>query len=336
MKKRKFTTLTIKRDGKTYKKSVAYSSVAELAEKRIAFEKECINSEKHFFRDVADQWFEAHEKTVEHYTAQSYLAPLKDLKADFGDYELKEIDSLSFQSFLNRMQLQGYAQQTIKLRKITMSQILDYGILNGYITYNPVKVCKIPKGKKETRLPPSDDEIEKIMSAPESMWKSYFLLLMFSGLRREEALALRKEDFDFENCTIRVNKALIFKSNIPEVRNHPKTAAGNRFAPFPINIHKYFKNAKNGLIFAIHGEPLTKGQFDHGIADFKKAAGITCNSHQLRHYFATLCHDVMDAKDAQKLLGHAKVSTTLDVYTHIDQRRNLEAIRAINSFVKTR
>lgn len=335
MKQRKFTTLTISKDGQTYKKSVAYRSVQELAEKRTAFEKEIEDKNKFYFADVADQWFEEHEKTIEHYTAQSYQAPLKDLKAEYEETELKDITSLSFQSFLNRMQLQGYARQTINLRKITMSQIFDFAVYNGMIFHNPVKVCKVPKAQKEIRQPPTDEEIQRIHAAPDSFWKRYFLLLMYSGLRREEALALCKEDLHFENCTITVNKALIFESNVPKVRNHPKTAAGNRLAPFPINLHSYFKNLSDGLIFAVEGQPINKGRFDKGIAKFKRETGITCNSHQLRHYFATLCHDVMDAKDAQKLLGHAKVSTTLDIYTHIDRQRNLTAIQALNEHLTT-
>ena len=49
MKQRKFTTLTISKDGQTYKKSVAYRSVQELAEKRTAFEKEIEDKNKFYF-----------------------------------------------------------------------------------------------------------------------------------------------------------------------------------------------------------------------------------------------------------------------------------------------
>lgn len=334
MKQRKFTTITINKNGQTYKKSVAYRSVQELAEKRMQFEKEIEEKGKFYFGDVADQWFEEHEKIVEHYTAQSYLAPLKDLKAEFGDMELKDISALNIQAFLNRMQVQGYARQTINLRKVTMSQILDYAVLHGMITFNPSKVCKVPKAPKEIRQPPSDDDIKRIHAATDGFWKRYFLLLMYTGLRREEAMALTKDDLDFENCTVRVNKVIVYESNAPKVREYTKTAAGDRFTPFPINLHTYFKDAPKGLIFGVDGMPMNKGRFDKGIAKFKKENGITCNSHQLRHYFATICHGVIDAKDAQALLGHAKVSTTLDIYTNLDQRQKQQAIQKINRYIE--
>ena len=336
MKKRKFTTLTFKQGGKVYKKSVAYRTVAELAEKKAAFEKECVHESNPLFSDVADLWQEEHFKMIEHYTAQSYIAPLKDLKSDFGSQEIKDITALDVQAFLEKMAAQGFAQQTIKLRKIVLSQVLDYAVLHGFIPYNVSAVCKIPKAKKEIRLPPDETEIKKIHAAPESIWKKYYLLLMYSGLRREEALALEKSDLDFKSCTINVNKALIFESNVPHIREYGKTKASARLAPFPKALHSYFENAPKGLIFARDEKPINKGQFDKGTAKFRRENGITCTSHQLRHYFATLCHNVIDAKDAQHLLGHSKVSTTLDIYTNLDRQQKALAIAKLNDHISAR
>lgn len=334
MKKRRFTTITVKRGKQTFKKSVAYHTLSELAEKKAAFEQECDKQSKHIFADVADQWQEEHNKTIEYYTAQSYIPPLNDLKAAFGELELNEISALMFQQFLKQMQTQGFARQTINLRKVTMSQIFDYAVLHNMIVYNPIKVCKVPKAPKATRLPPTDEEIEKIKAAPDSFWKRYFMLLMFSGLRREEALALTKADLDFQNCTVNVNKTLVFENNVPVVRDRTKSEAGTRLAPFPAILHPLFQNVKSGLIFARDGKPINKGQFDKGIAKFKRETGITCNSHQLRHYFATLCHDVIPPKDAQHLLGHASYHITEDTYTHIDKIKKQAAIKRLNEYIE--
>lgn len=333
MKQRKFTTLTVKRGGKTFKKSVAFRSLQELMEKKAAFEKECEQSEKNLFKDVADQWQEEHFKTIQYYTAQSYIAPLKDLLADFGEMDVAEIFPLDIQRFLEKMSNQGYARQTINLRKVVLSMILDYAVLQGYINFNPAKVCKVPKSQKSQRTPPTPEEIRKIHAAPDSFWKRYYLFLMYTGLRREEALAIQKDDIDIENCTVRVNKVIVFQNATPTVRNFTKSEAGNRLAPFPTILHYIFKDAKKGYIFAHNGKPLSKGQFDRGIEKFKRETGITCSSHQLRHFFATMCHEVIDAKDAQHLLGHAKVSTTLDIYTNLDIKQKKQAIEKLNQYI---
>ena len=331
MKQRKFTTLTVKTDKQTYKKSVAYRTAAELAEKKKQFEIECERKEQPLFSDVAAEWKEEHFPTVEHYTVVAYTTTLKDLLADFGNMKIADIAPIDIQSFLDKMARQGYAKQTINVRKVVASLIFDYAIFHGYVIYNPTKVCKVPKAPKQTRTPPSKEDLERIAAAPDSFWKRYYLFLMYTGLRREEALALTKDDLDFENCTVTVNKVIIYESNAPTMRNYAKTEAGNRLAPFPTILHKYFENASKGLIFGQNGKPLTRAMFEDGLKKFRKENNIICTSHQLRHYFATMCHGVIDVKDAQHLLGHSRVQTTLDIYTTIDAQKQQDAISKLNT-----
>ena len=48
-----------------------------------------------------------------------------------------------------------------------------------------------------------------------------------------------------------------------------------------------------------------------------------------------MLHDAgIDAKDAQELLGHAQVSTTLDTYTHITKKRRTEVAEKLNKYAK--
>ena len=51
-------------------------------------------------------------------------------------------------------------------------------------------------------------------------------------------------------------------------------------------------------------------------------SGVTCTSHQLRHAYATMLEENnISEKDAQYLLGHAQISTTKDIYTHIRESK---------------
>lgn len=52
--------------------------------------------------------------------------------------------------------------------------------------------------------------------------------------------------------------------------------------------------------------------------EYKAASGVTVTPHQIRHGYATaLFESVIDPKTAQALLGHAQLSTTMDIYTHV-------------------
>ena len=333
MKKRKYTHITVEIGGQKIRKSVAYRTTEELVKKRQQIIEDALRTASPTVEDVADMWQEEHFKTIEHYTADGYKAPLKDVLETFGSVPINELSALEFQAFLERMGKLGYARQTINLRKIVMSQIMDYALLHGFVQFNPVKVCQIPKkAKKETVLPPSDDEISKIMAAPDSLWRTFYMFLMFTGLRRGEALALTYGDLDFDRKTVSVSKTLIYKDGHPEIKDTPKTRSGVRLAPFPTVLHRLFpdRGDPKRYLFAIDGSLISKGRFDKGVRKFQKDTGISCGCHQLRHYFATLCHGTIDAKDAQALLGHAHIQTTMDIYTAIDKRAQTEALEKID------
>lgn len=326
MKKRKYTTVTLEVGGEKIRRRIAYYTADELVEKREKIERELMRAAAPTVGDIAERWQEEHFRTIEHYTADGYKAPLKDIVFTFGDKPISEVSALEFQSYLERMQLQGYARQTINLRKIVMSQIMDYALLHGYVPLNPIKVCHVPKkAKKAEVLPPSEEEVERILDAPDCLWRTFFLFLMFTGLRRGEALALRFSDLDYNAKTVSVTKTLIYKDGKPVLKEQPKSRSGVRLAPFPSALHALVgKGDPDSLVFSIDGEYITKGRFDKGVRKFQRDAGISCGCHQLRHYFATICHGLIDAKDAQALLGHAHIQTTMDIYTAIDKRRQAD------------
>lgn len=339
-KKRKVGKVSVNINGETYRRSVSYYTLAEFAEKKKKIEEELIRQHTKNFENVADAWQESHEKEVQHYTADGYRAPLKDLKNEFGELLLTDITSIMFQQFLEKMADRGYAKQTIKLRKIVMNQIFDYAIFHEIVSFNPIAVCKIPKkAPTNIRTIPSDADTASIQAHSDGLMGLYCNLLMYTGLRREEALALKYEDIDYNNDIIRINKALIFESNKPVLRTSLKSAAGMRTIPllFPLKNILIQRGAEKqkGFIFSIDGELINKGRFDKAYSQYRKETGISCTSHQLRHYFATLCFDAdLDEKDLQDIMGHSKISLTKDVYTHIREQRRDESKNKLNAFIR--
>ena len=65
------------------------------------------------------------------------------------------------------------------------------------------------------------------------------------------------------------------------------------------------------------------------------ATGVNATPHQLRHAYATILFDAgLDDKDAQELLGHANISTTRDIYTHITQKRREKTAAILNAAIE--
>lgn len=322
--------------------SVYGFTALEIQQKIEALQAEFERKTNPTFADIADEWQEEHEKNIEYYTADCYKAPLKDVKAEFGDLRITEITPIEIQNFINAYALKGYKRQTVKLRLSVIKQVCDYAVLHGHIQMNPTLSVTIPRGVKNgTRELPDSEDIKKIKEVVTPAGFELFpYFVMYTGMRKEEALAIRYEDIDFKTDNITVNKVVIFTDGgKPTIRTHTKSAAGMRTTPLLTPLKHYLMQTgrNSGYVFSPDSEglkPYTKGMFDKAFYRYKKQYGITCGIHQLRHEFATLCFDAgLDAKEAQKILGHSKESVTRDIYTHIRESRQQQAIEKLNNFV---
>lgn len=332
-----------KLDG-SYKMQKFYGNTVEELESKIkekqdkaelAYQKEI----KPLFSKVADEWNESHSDKVSHYTYICYQAPLKDLKNEFSGALLEEITPLDIQRYLNKLEKQGYAKQTIKLRKITASLIFDFAILEkNIIRYNPVSPVKVGKNApvKERQLP-SDEDINIVKNSVDKPFGLYAYLLYYTGCRREEALALSYEDIDFKNDLISINKVLIFKYGKPTIELRAKSKSGIRDIPLLVPLKNVLDKHKKGYIFVNeNNELLTLSQFNMMWNSYVKATGIKSTSHQMRHAFATLCFDAgLQEKDAAQILGHSKVELTQNIYTHIRESRKKQSANKLNAFLKS-
>ena len=158
--------------------------------------------------------------------------------------------------------------------------------------------------------------------------------MLYTGIRRGEALALTYEDIDWENELININKSLYHKHNLPEIKS-PKTESGVRSIPLLKPLKDVLDPNKTGIIFANDsGDYLKASQVETKLKWYRRETGILCSPHQLRHEYATLLHeaDIVD-KDAQELLGHSQISTTKDIYMHITPRRLKQTAAKLNEFL---
>lgn len=313
-----------------------YGYNGEELEKNIKeFKKSLIEAEDPMFNLVIDKWIDEHSNNIEYYTNACYKAPIKDVKAEFKDYKLAEIQPLDIQNFLNRLVAKRFSRQTVKLRLIVLKQTFCYAILHGYIKYNPTQAVKIPKTKASKKIEaPSDEQIKLIHNNVNNEFGLYAFMLLYTGCRRGELLALRYEDIINEAFVI--NKVIVFENGKPIVRNYTKTQSGMRNIPILKPLADILPKNKNGYIFNVDGNPLTLSQLNIRWDRYRRETEITITQHQLRHAFATICFDAgLDPKDAQDLLGHSKESVTRDIYTSIRQKRKEQTTNKLNNYLSS-
>ncbi|MEG0898449.1 MAG: site-specific integrase [Oscillospiraceae bacterium] len=325
--------VTVVINGEKVRKSVYGHTPEELTdnkEKLIAYYE---NQNIVTFKKVSEEWEKEHGKEIEHYTRNCYKKPLEDVNEEFGNYIIDTIEPLEIQNFINKFARKGMARRTVKLRLTVLKLISDYAILHGYIKFNPTYAIKIPKSAKTKKVEaPPDEQIEIVKQSVNKEFGLFAFMLLYTGCRRSELLALQYQDI--KDDKIKINKVVIYENGNPVIRNYTKTKSGMREVPLLKPLKNVIPKKKNGYIFEINKNPLTLSQLNIKWKRYKKETGIEITPHQLRHAFATICFDAgIDSKDAQYLLGHSKESVTRDIYTSIRQKRKEETAKILNEYL---
>lgn len=277
----------------------------------------------HTFCEVANDWERIHRKDVVYKTWSTYQGHLKKLIVEFGKKDICSISDNDVSCLLQQMAADQYSAKTVRTRFNVCNMIMNHAISKEYILNNPCATVKIPKGlNKNIRELPKDEEIQKVINSLNCHFGLFAYFLLFTGMRRGEALAIRWEDIDFDEMTISINKSIFFESNRPKLKN-PKTRNGIRIVPLlaPLKEVLLSRREDSGYVFG-NEEPMTEQAFKRAWEHYKKESKVSITPHQLRHAFATILYEAeIDPKSAQKMMGHADYKTTIDIYTHLSSRK---------------
>ncbi len=155
-----------------------------------------------------------------------------------------------------------------------------------------------------------------------------FVTLLSTGIRIGEALALRKSDIDFNNCTVSITKNVVYIKSQRIEQNTTKTDAGNRIIPISKQLCEAIAAVDTDLIF-----PFSYNAVNHAIQKVAKKTGIKVSAHILRHTYSDRLEEAgIPPKIKQYLLGHASLDMTQNTYTdtqsdyvnsHADKIRNV-------------
>ena len=205
----------------------------------------------------------------------------------------------------------------------------------------------IKRGKEHNDGKPSAEH-EEVRYIP-IQFKLFFYLALFGGFRRGELLALTWDDVDFDTGTITINKSRA-RTQQGTVTKTTKNKTSDRAVVLPAEcmelLHSHQIEQKkhrlavgtywqdNNMIFTQdNGKPLGVGRpskvfrkciMRYNESHAKKLPEISL--HGLRHTSATLLiSGNLDVKTISARLGHANISTTLDIYSHALRKRDEEA-----------
>lgn len=235
-----------------------------------------------------------------------------------------------------------YSQTYIKSLNTHLTAIFNYAVNYHNLKENPCKKAgSIGKANANEMNIWTFDEFKIFInskSCNDLMAKTGFNILFWTGMRIGELLALTKEDIDFENKTIRINKTYLRLKN-KDIITPPKTPKSNRIIDIDDNLLLLIKEYINKLYDLKDNDrlfPVTKFFFNYRLkTGIKKTNLKEIRIHDLRHSHASLLiHLGVNIVLISKRLGHEKVQTTLNIYSHIYPEANFGMIDKLSSISK--
>lgn len=288
--------------------------------------------ERKKFKAVAEEWWDEHQETIAWNTQKSYKPAVERAIEHFGSDQVSKITAQDVDQYIREFSRGGRSQKVVNTQLQIIRQILGYSVLKGYAPTNTAQVVKAPRGlPREYRQPPTKAEVKAI----KDLAGRHLLpaLIYYTGMRWGEAMGLRWEDIDREEKLIYIRRSVYYVSTTPKVKS-PKTERGNRVVPLLDGLLAVLPKGKlRGYIFTEEDGKslLARSRATRLWSLWQKEAGTTLTAHQVRHGYATaLLEAGVDPKVAQTLLGHAQISTTMDIYTHVRENAVKDAAVKMN------
>ncbi|MGN0311450.1 MAG: tyrosine-type recombinase/integrase [Lachnospiraceae bacterium] len=344
MKKRKDgryqKKIEVEKDGKVFTKWIYGRTIAELNRKEMQFQADVANRDKPMFFDLRDNFLNHAEKTKAYNTYRVYRVATIWWSRYFGNIRADEITPLMVTDGLVAMRDSGKSINTLKAYFSVLQQLYAYAnvLYNGFA--DPTRGVEMPasvKPAKKIDCPPKE-VLHYVNDHVNDEFGFFPYLMLYSGLRQGEVLALRYEDCS--GGLIHVSKTAVFHttgSHVTAIQEHTKTSAGMREVPIFPQLEPYLSGSKTGYLFG-GDHPLTREEYNNRWNRYVKQCAKACGgyhlrSHQLRHAFATACYNNgVDAKVCAAWLGHKDISTTLNIYTTLDRQKQAGEAKKMKSF----
>ena len=301
-----------------------------------------IYEKKHNFKFLADKAIEQKGATTGYKNIESYTTAMKHVQS-FYSIDIENIRPIMVQKILDDMANKEYSFSSIHKVKTLLSVVFDYAIVHEDIPIqNFLSSIKIPKkAKKGTVTSPPEFVRDKIFeygtSVDFGLWP---IMLICTGLRRGEQDAIKKSDIDFVSDEIHLNRSVEFIHNQPHIKDTLKTDESKTTVPILQKLKPYLEEACKNLTpddFLFGGEkPLTETQIKKRWKKYCEQIGYTFKGHQLRHAYALLLYEAgVDVKTAQRLLRHADIRTTMNIYTDFSKKMTDKSIKKIDEYLNS-
>lgn len=311
------------------------------------------------FTDFLLEWLEMMKNCVEITTYAAYADCIKNRIVPYFEKKtimLKDLTPKHIQDYYrHELNEKGLSASTVIHRHANIRKALQYALKLGMIDYNPADRIERPKKGKFVGSIYDASELESLFAVVKSEWIELAVILgSFYGLRRSEIVGLKWNALDFEKKTLTikhtVTEVTMDGKIVTIVKDRTKTKSSYRtlplVAPFEELLHRlkaeqelnqkvcgnaYCKKYLEYIYVNEIGERVKPNTITHNFAIVLKNNGLKkIRFHDLRHSCASLLYaNGVSLKEIQEWLGHSDISTTSNIYTHLDFSSKVASANAI-------
>lgn len=304
------------------------------------------------FGEWMEYWYENYSKPQLRLNSQrSYEGFIRlYILPKLGDIPLNKLTANDIQQFISWMKRdgrseyreskgEGLSDNMIRNCHSLCRRALEQAVTEKLIPQNTAEGCKLPSVRRKEMQLLTREELQKMLiQAKAEGYYEVFLLELTTGLRVGELMALQWDDLNFETEELRIERQICWVKGELLVQP-PKTKASIRtvILPHPVveALRVYKQTVSSRWVFPSpkkEDAPLAPAAASHRLAKILRHAGCKkVRFHDLRHTFATnaLEHG-MDVKTLSTIIGHVSSATTLNVYAHVTDDMQKQAVEKID------
>jgi integrase/recombinase XerC len=243
---------------------------------------------------------------------------------------LSKIDRKTIRGFLAWLNESKQNKRTVARRLSSLRSLFKYAQTQKIIEFNPTEELDSPKLDKLLPVSLNYEQLTHLFDQPDTSnylgFRDRTIMELFysSGLRVSELAALNKQDFDYENLTVKLKGKGKKERIIPITKNaadwmkayitHEERRRDSDMHLAEVDPHAVFLNKL--------GTRLTTRSVDRKFDLYLTSSGLAgkVTPHTIRHTIAThWLENGMDLKTIQVLLGHSSLATTT-IYTQVSSK----------------
>lgn len=283
-------------------------------------------------------WLQTVEPTVRTSTWDRHESDLRlHIIPRIGHVRLTKLTAQQVQWLYAECLRYGLATTTVNHLHGRLHKALDAAVRLGLVVRNVADLVDPPSVAHHEMSPLTRDEARAFLErTQQDRYGPIYGVAIATGLRMGELLALRWEDVDLDGRSLQVKRSVRFKPRVGFVWSDAKTRRSRRRVVYSAQIAEVFRAHRvkqlgdrlmvgpgwedNGLVFCTTmGRPIAGGNLLKGFQRALAHQGLARRRfHDLRHTAATLLLlGKVNPKVVSEMLGHASVSITLDLYSHV-------------------